>query len=123
MPTDRRPLPLPVEGASALRETLLIMSEHLAFGDPHLFAEVSVRVQEVFTEEELAGLDSEDVRTIELSIAEADLLLDGLRFTEAASVDLPWYPMVVQTVRFVGEQLLGLFSDDEWLAWNAERPA
>ena len=119
MPTDERALPLPVEGASALRETLLIMGEHLVFGDPHLYAEVAVKVAEVFDEDELDALVTGEVRTIHLTIAEADLLLDGLRFTEAASVDLPWYPMVIETVRFVGDQLLGLFSDDEWLAWHS----
>lgn len=119
MPSELRSLALPVEGASALRETLLIMAEHLVDADPHTFAGVATKVDALFTDEELADLDVPGDRVLDLTIAEADLLLDGLRFTEAASLDLPWYPMVVATVHFVGDQLLDLFSDDEWLGWRA----
>ena len=119
MPVEVRPLLLPVEGASALRETLLIMVEHLVDADPHTFASVATKVQDLYTDDELEALDAPGERTLELTIAEADLLLDGLRFTEVASVDLPWYPMVVQTVRFVSDALLGLFTDEEWLGWRS----
>ena len=49
---------------------------------------------------------------------EADLLLRGLAFTEAMSVELPWYEMVVYTAQFVGDALLALWTDEQWLAYR-----
>lgn len=62
-----------------------------------------------------------DVRTIALSIEEADLLLGGLRYTEAMSTELAWYDMVIEAVQFVGDAVLDLWTEEEWLAWRGCR--
>ena len=45
-------------------------------------------------------------------------MLRGLAFTEAMSVELPWYEMVVYTAQFVGDALLALWTDEQWLAYR-----
>ena len=60
---------------------------------------------------------------IEVSLPEANLLLEGLRFTDVMSMDLPFYDMVVDTINFVGEQLLALWTNAEWLAFHDAKRA
>lgn len=60
------------------------------------------------------GIHDGTDREIELEIEDAALLLEGLAFTEAMSVDLPWFDMVQWTVDFMTEQLRPAWTEDEW---------
>jgi hypothetical protein len=113
----RRTLRLPIEGAAALLTTLGIMGDELLPVDPHLVADLAQALSAPWDEEQWAALRGPDA-DVELAIEQADALLWGLAHTEAASLELPWYPMVITTVRFVGDALLELWSDDEWLAYR-----
>ena len=111
-----RDLSLPPEGAEALRTVLGILDDAMIPIDGFLAADLDQR---------LAGLWGPDAlgenRVIAISIEEADLLLGGLRYTEAMSTELPWYDMVIQAVQFVGDAILDLWSNEEWVAWREWR--
>lgn len=115
MTATSRALVLPPSGGAALRTALGILVDHAVPVDQALLAGLDDRLASSWDAEEWRRLDDADERLVEISIAEADLLLFALAWTEAMSTELPWYPMVVETVRFVGDQLVGLWSDDEWL--------
>jgi hypothetical protein len=56
----------------------------------------------------------DEVRTVELHIEDAELLLAGMAFTEMASVELPWFDMVRWTSDFVAGELRALWPEDTW---------
>jgi hypothetical protein len=111
-----RDLNLPPEGAEALRTVLGILDDAMIPIDSFLAAELDERLTELWQ-----SPDDGPVRTIPISVEEADLLLAGLRYTEAMSTELPWYEMVIEAVQFVGDALLDLWTDEEWLAWREWR--
>lgn len=106
-----RPLVIPPEGVLALQTILGIMDDNELPVDGDL----------------MDALDRKLVRCrdglVELTMVETDLLLRGLRFTEAASIMLPFYEDVVTTVEFVGAALMDLWSADEWAGFGAPGPA
>jgi hypothetical protein len=110
-----RTLSMPAEGVIALQTVIGIIDDHALPADPWAYASLTKTLQE--SSPVSTGADGETI-SITLSMAEADLLLRGLSFTEAMSVELPWYEMVIFTVQFVGDALLGLWSDAEWLAYR-----
>lgn len=116
-----RTIVLPPAGAAALITALGILEDNGVRVDVELFLGLSNKLNGAWTPAEWERLSDDDEREVELSIAEADLVLQGLAFTEAMSVDLPWYPMVIDTVRFVGDHLTELWSPEEWLAWRDGR--
>jgi hypothetical protein len=104
---DHRTLTLPPEGLVALQTVLGIIEDHDLLVDPEAYYRITMTLHEAVT---AAPLGTSGDSTIEIDIAQADLLLGGLSFTEAMSLELPWYPMVIDAVRFVGDALLGLWS-------------
>lgn len=113
-----RALTLPSEGVMALQTVLGIVEDHQLRVDPEAYYRITMTLHDAETAARL-GAASDSV--IELDIAQADLLLRGLSFTESMSVDLPWYPMVIDAVQFVGDALLGLWSPQEWMAHHDRR--
>jgi hypothetical protein len=113
-----RDLRLPPEGAEALRTVLGILDDAMAPIDPFLAADLDERLAALWVPADGAV---DDTRVIPISVEEADLVLAGLRYTEAMSTELPWYPMVIDAVQFVADAVLDLWSDDEWVAWRAWR--
>jgi hypothetical protein len=111
-----RDLNLPPEGAEALRTVLGILDDAMIPIDSFLAAELDERLTELWR-----SPDDGPVRSIPISVEEADLLLAGLRYTEVMSTELPWYEMVIEAVQFVGDAILDLWSDEEWIAWREWR--
>lgn len=117
MPTDRV-LDLPPSGAGALRTALGILTDNDVPVDLEVLDALDRRLAELYSAEEVAVLGDDVERPFAISIVEADLVLRALRFTEAMSVTFTWYPMVVDTVRFVGDRVTALWTDREWLAFR-----
>jgi hypothetical protein len=111
-----RELSLPPEGAEALRTVLGILDDAMIPIDSFLAAELDERLTALWQ-----APDAGSVRTIPISVEEADLLLAGLRYTEVMSTELPWYEMVIEAVQFVGDAILDLWTDEEWIAWREWR--
>ena len=57
--------------------------------------------------------------TVTIGIDDAALLLDGMAFTEMASVDFPWFDMVRWTSDFVTAELRPHWSEDAWQTFAA----
>ena len=110
-----RVLTMPAEGVVALQTVVGIIDDHDLKYDPEVYYNLTTRLHEA-TSASTGG--SGDDTTIEITLPEADLLLRGLSFTEAMSIELPWYEMVVQTVHFVGDALVELWTDAEWMAYR-----
>lgn len=130
-----RDLELPPEGAEALRTVLGILDDAMLPIDPFLAADLDDRLAGLWADGAGsdgtgslgaglgAGATPPATRTLALSVEEAELVLLGLRYTEAMSTDLPWYSMVIDAVRFVGDAVVDLWSDEEWLTWREWRGA
>lgn len=114
-PQDSRTLSMPAEGVIALQTVIGIIDDHALHADPWVYASLTKTLQE--NSPVSTGADGDQI-SIQLSMPEADLLLRGLSFTEAMSVELPWYEMVIFTVQFVGDALVELWTDAEWLAYR-----
>ena len=56
---------------------------------------------------------------VTLDIDDAALLLDGMAFTEIASMELPWFEMVQWTSDFITTELRQHWTDDEWRTYAA----
>lgn len=110
-----RILTMPAEGVVALQTVVGIIDDHDLRYDPEVYYNLTTTLHEA-TSVSTGGM-GEDT-SIPITMAEADLLLRGLSFTEAMSVELPWYEMVVQTVHFVGDALVELWTDAEWLIYR-----
>lgn len=114
-----RTLMMPAEGIIALQTITGILDDHEVPIDPVVADRLSRTLHEATPFS--TGAEGEELG-VELTIQEADVLLRGLAFTEAMSVELPWYDMVVHTVQFVGDALVELWTDAEWLAYRDNRP-
>ena len=105
-------LQLPIEGVLALETVLGIMTDN----DIPLDRDTGIALTE-----KLYWASQQDAPELELSILEADTLLRGLAYTEEMSADFPWYPMVIDTVHYVGGELLGLWPTDTWIAYRSNQ--
>jgi hypothetical protein len=114
-PEERRPLVLPSEGAQALLTILGIVDDQCVPVD---------RARRDRIERELLGAHGGGA--VELSIADAAFLMDGMDLTETMSMGLPWFDQVVMTAAFVRATLAEPWTDAEWLALrdatNVRRP-
>lgn len=110
-----RTLTMPAEGVVALQTVVGIIDDHDLRHDPEVYYNLTTTLHEA-TSVSTGGTG--DDTSIPITMAQADLLLRGLAFTEAMSVELPWYEMVVQTVHFVGDALVELWTDAEWLVYR-----
>jgi hypothetical protein len=104
-----RILLLPPEGVGSLQTVLGSIADHEIPENPALIAQLD---HKCWLAQHMAD------PAVELTQPETDVLLRGLRFTEMMSLDLPFYDALVETVRFVGDRLLALWSPDEWLAFR-----
>ena len=115
LPEELRPLDLPAEGAQALLTILGIVDDQCVPVD-------RARRDRI----ERALLEAQGGGVIELSIADAAFLMDGMDLTETMSMGLPWFDQVVMTAAFVRETLAEPWTDAEWLvlrdATNVRRP-
>jgi hypothetical protein len=116
--SDLRSMLLPWEGVEALRTVLGILDDHEVRVDAVAYESISVKLLEAV----MMGPQDGDI-PIEVSLPEANLLLEGLRFTDVMSMDLPFYDMVVDTINFVGDQLLAMWSTNEWLEFHDTKRA
>ena len=107
---------IPAAGATALQTALGVMSDQGIVEEPMF--ELEARLVALWPYPDEADYASNELRPLELSIDEAELLLRALRLTEALSTDFDWYAMVIDTVRFVGDQLLALWPTSDWLAFH-----
>ena len=110
---ELRSIVLPWEGVEALRTVLGILDDHEVRVDAVACETISIKLVNAV----MMGPQDGDI-PVEVSLPEANLLLEGLRFTDVMSMDLPFYDMVVDTINFVGEQLLALWTSNEWLAFH-----
>jgi hypothetical protein len=114
-----RDITLSADAKAALTQIVAIMSDQVLGGEG--FGRWDV--EEVMTLETRLGIaigvddlrmpDGDDV-VVTLGIEHAALLLDGMAFTEMASVDLPWFDMVQWTADFVTTEVRQHWTDDEW---------
>lgn len=104
-PEDRRPLLLPSEGVQALLTIIGIVDDQCVPVDRAR----RDRIERALVEVEPGG-------AIDLSIADAAFLMDGMDLTETMSMGLPWFDQVVMTAAFVRETLAEPWTDAEWLA-------
>ena len=107
---------LPASGAVALLTALGVMTDQGMTTES--LVELEGRLVAAWPQPGEADFAGNDQRPLMLAIDEAELLLSALRLTEALSTGFAWYAMVVETVQFVGDQLLGLWSASEWLAFR-----
>ena len=106
---------MPAEGVIALQTVIGIIDDHALPADQWVYASLTKTLTE--NSPVSTGAEGDEI-SILLTMPEADLLLRGLSFTEAMSVELPWYEMVIFTVQFVGDALVELWTDAEWLAYR-----
>lgn len=119
-----RELELSGEALASLTQILAIMNDQVLGGvEPPRW-----EVEQLMTLEwrlgVTVGVDDvspavSDARTVTLGIDDVAMLLDGMAFTEIASVGLPWFEMVQWTSDFVTGELRRHWSEDEWRAWSA----
>ncbi len=107
---------LPASGATALQTALGVMTDQGLIDE--LLFELEGRLVSLWPFPDESDFAGNEQRPILLAIEEADLLLRALRLTEALSTGFEWYAMVVKTVHFVSDQLLALWSPNEWLAFH-----
>ena len=116
-----RELELSGEALSALTQILGIMNDQVLAGHDQprwnleRLLELEMRLGVTVGIDDLAP--PEDARTVTLGLDDVALLLEGMAFTEVASVDLPWFEMVQWTADFVTAELRQHWSDDEWRSW------
>ena len=115
---ELRTMVLPWEGIEALRTVLGILDDHEVRVDAVAYETISIKLVNAV----MMGPQDGDI-PVEVSIPEANVLLEGLRFTDVMSMDLPFYDTVVDTINFVGEQLLALWSSTQWLAFHDTKRA
>ena len=70
----------------------------------------------------VAAHQLDEMPAVMLGIDDAELLLDGMAFTEVASADLPWIDMVRWTSDFVTAELRSHWTESEWLEMTAGSP-
>jgi hypothetical protein len=117
--SEVRPLILPWEGVESLRTILGIVDDHELKVDEEARASLDDKLDAAPRAMGPigAGTETQEV-AIGVTMAEADLLLAALRFTDMMSMHLPFYDMVVETVQFVSDQLTGLWPAEVWMAWR-----
>jgi hypothetical protein len=126
-----RAIDLEPDARLALGQILGIMSDQIMSGNAtrwevERLMELEVRLGVVSgtvsgtvsntTDAEAAGPAS----AVTLGIDDAALLLDGMAFTEMASVDLPWIEMVRWTSDFISGELRSHWTEAEWLELAAD---
>jgi hypothetical protein len=122
-----RLIELPAAAAASIDQILgILLDSFMAGGDPttghnaftwgidiEQVVDLGSRMREVWTAAELSSGDGPD-RSVDLSIEDVALVLQGMAFTEVLSAELPWVDMVRWTSDFVTAELRQHWSDQEW---------
>lgn len=119
-----RDITLTADARGALAQIVAIMTDQVLGGDGPPMWDVErlmaleARLGIVLGVDDI-GAGSDETTTVTFGIDDAALLLDGMAFTEMASVDLPWFDMVRWTSDFVTTELRSHWSDADWQALAA----
>lgn len=119
-----RDITLTADARGALAQIVAIMTDQVLGGDGPPMWDVErlmaleARLGIVLGVDDI-GAGSDETTTVTLGIDDAALLLDGMAFTEMASVDLPWFDMVRWTSDFVTAELRPHWSEADWQAYAA----
>tara|TARA_B100001996_G_C18390268_1_gene488884 strand:- start:233 stop:583 length:351 start_codon:yes stop_codon:yes gene_type:complete len=84
---------LPIEGAAALRQILGILTDHEIEDSNGRLDALDQRLSLAWNSEEWASMTATE-RGIPMSRLDAELLVNGLRFTEMMSTHLPFFDQV-----------------------------
>ena len=128
--TEPRTMRLERDAASALRQILGIMADHIVgFGADEGFGAWSIddivaleaRIDDLWPDETFGMTEADPMsasdrdqpaRDFVVHIEEAELILAGMAFTEMASAEFPWADMVRWTSDFITGELRTLWSDE-----------
>ena len=119
-----RDITLTADARGALAQIVAIMTDQVFGGDGPPMWEIDrllaleARLGIVLGVDDV-GAGADEPSTVTIGIDDAALLLDGMAFTEMASVDLPWFEMVRWTSDFVTAELRSHWSDADWQALAA----
>lgn len=109
---EPRDLRLQPEALAALLQLVGIMSDQVMSGDmPRWEIDALMRLEVML---ETSAMTHEVPLT--LGIDDVAALLDGMAFTEMASVELPWFDMVRWTSDFITAELRPYWTDEQWRA-------
>ena len=118
-----REITLSADARAALGQIIGIMSDQVLAGEgrPRWEMEdlISLEVRLGVSSDSWAVPQEGDDATVTLGIDDAALLLDGMAFTEMASVEFSFFDMVQWTSDFVTGELRSHWSEDEWRAFAA----
>jgi hypothetical protein len=119
-----RDITLGADAKAALTQIVAIMSDHVMESGGHgrwhpdQLMQLELRLGITIGVDDLR-LPEGDGTVVTLDIDDAALLLDGMAFTEIASMDLPWFEMVQWTSDFITTELRQHWTDDEWRTYAA----
>jgi hypothetical protein len=118
---DSRPLSIPWEGIESLKVVLGIVDDHELKVDAAARESLDAKLDGAPKQlGPIAAGEEHENLILQLTLAEASLLLNALHFTDLMSMELPFYDMVVHTVQFIGDRLTALWSPEEWMAFQDE---
>lgn len=109
---EPRDLRLQPEALAALLQLVGIMSDQVMSGDmPRWEIEDLMRLEVMLETSAMV-----DEVPLTLGIDDVAMLLEGMAFTEMASVELPWFDMVRWTSDFITAELRPYWTDEQWHA-------
>lgn len=118
-----REITLSADARAALGQIIGIMSDQVLAGEgrPRWEMEdlISLEVRLGVSSDSWAVPQEDADATVTLGIDDAALLLDGMAFTEMASVEFSFFDMVQWTADFITDELRRHWTDDEWRHYAA----
>lgn len=118
-----RDITLSPDARAALGQIIGIMSDQVLGGEgrPRWEMEdlISLEVRLGVSSESWVVPEDGDDATVTLGIDDAALLLDGMAFTEMASVEFSFFDMVQWTADFITDELRRHWTDEEWRGYAA----
>jgi hypothetical protein len=116
---EPRDLPLGPDAVATLLQLVGIMTDQVMSGDLPRWDVESLMQLEVALETAAMQPDS----SVTLGIDDVAMLLEGMAFTEMASVELPWFDMVRWTSDFITAELRPHWSHEQWCAHVGREPS
>jgi hypothetical protein len=109
---EPRDLRLEPEAVATLLQLVGIMTDQVMSGDmPRWELDALMRLEVMLETSAMTG-----EAPLTLGIDDVARLLDGMAFTEMASVELPWFDMVRWTSDFITAELRPYWTDEQWRA-------
>ena len=109
---EPRDLRLEPEAVATLLQLVGIMTDQVMSGDmPRWELDALMRLEVMLETSAMTG-----EAPLTLGIDDVAMLLDGMAFTEMASVELPWFDMVRWTSDFITAELRPYWTDEQWRA-------